>query len=868
MATIMLKCGAKEERRVVILVFQILLFSSGITAVGTSCLVSGCSCELSSKGLVANCRNQRLKQVPVFNVKPGGSDVVYYEVTLDSNLIRSVEGKAFSEIKVKRLVLTNNPIGSIADDAFDGLETHLVDLSIQVDESVAFPTKALSSLHSLEILEIVGYAYEPALPPLALESLAKLRSLSLTAGQLSSLISADFTAQKERLSYLNLRQNQFGNIPTSALGALSNLTEVYLDANKIATVGRSAFEGVSKLRLLDLSRNDVTSVDQQAFTGLESTLSNLSLQSCRLGNAHLMAIIPLGSLTYLDISHNYIDKISEILANMQHLEVLKASGNRIASLKKSHYLSMSNSLKVLYLDSNPLDDVDSDTFAALGNLQELYLDGAKTLVLDANSFESQKNSLQLLSLRSVGLPNSPWPAVSVLSAVRTVWMSTCGLTEVPDFAFRRMSQLENLDLNHNAISNLTQRSMHGLSNSLVRLYLTHNQLRSIDECVFNGFNKLDVLQLQLTNNPLQCDCGLKWLHDRLRPYKKDPATEFRVNALRWTCANLGGKLFVTLNDSDFRDCTTLNPEDKCEKLDITTPIDPTFSDLPTTAPTTATGNIKLRLTEVTHDSVLVSWWTSLSGEFAVTCTEHDGDRAVSVAKPLSNASYYKLTGLSPQTRYIICLEVAMADRTESACDNTTTTGNPGNGKLPVILAASLAAGGFVVLSLAAVLIYFSVRRFRQSRPHRPPLIRSPTVGRQSKRYRRTNDRETTLTELGGSGSGGEVLPEEALIHTLVTMTDEQRDRVVTLLTNSINNLDDIDRKTSGSGYVGGPRYGRIDPVAARLSSSRDKHEYEEIPDTIYDELRDVDAVTNLDLGTEEQLEIQTEEKSSDTEPVG
>lgn len=856
MTTIMLKFGAKEEHRVVVilLAFQILLFSGGITEVDAACLgVTGCSCEANPKGLVANCRAQRLVQVPAF--KPDGHDGVYYEVTLDTNLIRSVEGKAFSEIKVKRLVLTNNPIGSIADDAFDGLEAHLVDLSIQVDGSVAFPTKALSSLHSLEILEIVGYAYEPGLPPLALSSLAKLRALSLTSGGLSRLSASDFTAQKERLSYLNLHENQFVEIPTSALGVLSNLTEVYLDLNKIVSVGPSAFKGVSQLRLLDLSRNRLGSIDQQTFSGLESTLSNLSLQFCLLRNEHLKAIIPLGSLTYLDISYNSIDKISEILANMQHLQVLKASRNSIASLKKSYISSMSNSLRVLYLDGNPLDDVDSDTFADLGNLQDLYLDGAKRLVLDNSSFASQQNSLQLLSLRSVVPSNSPWEAVSVLGAVRTVWMSSCGLTDVPDFAFRRMSRLENLDLNHNAISNLTQRSMYGLSNSLVRLYLSHNQLRSIDECVFNGFSKLDVLQLQLNNNPLECDCGLKWLHDRLRPYKEDPATQFRVMAIRWKCANLGEKLFVFLNDSDFHDCPTLNPEDKCEKLDNTIPIEPTFSGLPATTPTPATGNIRLHLTEVTHDSILVTWSTSLSGgKFAITCLKNGA--TVSIAKPLSDASDYKLTGLSPQTQYIICLDVTTADRTESACANTTTTGKPDKGMLPAIIGASLAAAGFVVLSLAAGLIYFCVQKFRQSRPHRP-LVRSPTVGRQSKRYRRTNDRETTTTELGG---GGEELPEEALILTLVTMTDEQRDRVVNLLTSSINNLDDIDRKTSGSGYVGGSRYGRIDPpMATRLSSSRDKHEYEEIPDTLYDELKYAEEVTNLE-GPAEQLEIQTEEE--------
>lgn len=805
-----------------------MLWIGGSEAV---CLgVASCSCEANPSGIVVNCRDQNLDHVPAF--VSGAGDQIYYELTLDSNAIRTIEGNAFAGIRIRRLVLTNNRLTDIAVDAFSGLERDLSELALEFDGSTAFPTEALSKLTMMESLEIVGYGKE-ALPPGALTSLSKLRTLTLTSGALRLLTPEDFTGQKSQLTSLNLRSNLFQEIPTAAISALENLSVLQLDLNRLFTIGTAAFDGASNLAILNLARNPVKVVELDAFSGLESTLRNLSLQQCQLSNEHLNAIIRLKSLVYLDISDNLFVDINDILKNMKFLQVLKAARNRITSLKGSTY-SLASSLVVLQLEDNPLVSVASDSFNGLALLQELYLDGAQSLVLDKNSFTSQEDSLKLLSMRSTNLSSSsPWPAVSVLGALKTLWMSSCELPDVPDFALSRMSGLENLDLNNNAISKLTQRSLVGLSTSLVRLYLSGNKLRTLDECVFYEFQKLDILQLQLNNNPLECDCALKWLHDLLQPYKSNPSTQFRVMSLQWKCANLNAKLFTTLTDADFSTCQSVNQSAQCEDMEYTT-TSPASAGASTTTPTESTKFV-LALTDVTHDSILVTWTiptSAVAREFNLMYVIDD--RTTRVPPLPSDANQHSLTGLTPGGHYIVCLDMITSGSTITTCANTTTADGPreSNNIVAVIIGTSV-AGGFVLVCATVVVIVVYLRR-RGQRPMSPPqLVRAPTVGRQSKRYRKTKDGgdvDITLTAADCCED-----PGEALVHTLVAMTDVEKDRLVNLLTSSMGSLDDLDRASSFR-YVGA-RYGRMEAVNPYSSSTRDRHEYDEIPDSYYDEIK-------------------------------
>lgn len=546
------------EDIVICFVIIIQLFTSWSNAM---CLgVYSCACESHVEGIVINCRGGNLEQVPVFKNE---SNQLYIELTLENNQIKEINDRAFANLRLKRLLLSGNPIINIANAAFAGLEADLTELVIELTSEAAFPTAAIQPLDQLQRIEISKYG-RPQLPPGAFANLTNLQKLALTSTALQSLNASDFSDQQAQLLSLDLSTNQFREVPTAAINSLKRLSTLKLNQNSISVIRAGSFSNLVQLQSLDLSQNLLETVESNAFSGLEASLQNLTMQLCHLNDQHLASFRQLRSLKLLDIGSNFITNVDGILTNMKSVEVLKLARNKVTSINRSVYRTIANSLRLLELSGNPIAEVSLDAFADLNQLQELYLDGASGLQLNADSFKSQQTSMRHLSLRSTNLSTSQWTAVNNLTQLHTLWMSDCELGNIPDFTFQVANQLENLDLNSNQITNITQRSLTGLENSLIRLYLNKNQITTLDECVFYQFTKIDILRLQLSNNPLRCDCDMKWLHLRVQNLKNNPNSSILANSLRWTCDNLSGRLFNSLTDADFVDC---QPTAKvCEEL--------------------------------------------------------------------------------------------------------------------------------------------------------------------------------------------------------------------------------------------------------------------------------------------------------------
>ncbi|XP_038152718.1 leucine-rich repeat-containing protein 3B [Cyprinodon tularosa] len=79
------------------------------------------------------------------------------------------------------------------------------------------------------------------------------------------------------------------------------------------------------------------------------------------------------------------------------------------------------------------------------------------------------------------------------------------LTAVPTNAFAGLTQLVELDLSHNEISQLEHGAFRGLGTSLQFLDLSSNKLVNFNPVAFEGLKA----RANLTNNPWQCDCNLQ-----------------------------------------------------------------------------------------------------------------------------------------------------------------------------------------------------------------------------------------------------------------------------------------------------------------------------------------------------------------------
>lgn len=87
-------------------------------------------------------------------------------------------------------------------------------------------------------------------------------------------------------------------------------------------------------------------------------------------------------------------------------------------------------------------------------------------------------------------------------------LSKNNISEIQDGAFANLSSLEKLDLSQNKIANLLPGVFQPLT-SLQRLLLEGNFISRLPEGLFEHQSALKILDL--ANNPLICDCQLKWL---------------------------------------------------------------------------------------------------------------------------------------------------------------------------------------------------------------------------------------------------------------------------------------------------------------------------------------------------------------------
>jgi len=463
-------------------------------SVQSACLgVDECQCE---PGQVINCRNSDLTAVPTFDLT--GSPTNYSELTLAGNRITSIPRLAFRGLQFRRLDLTDNPLESLNSSAFSGLERELHELKLTLSRNAEFPVAAIRPLTRLRILHVSGFRGRQ-LPSGALSTLSELVELRLTAGSLGTLNADDLVAQRGSLQTLALHGNDLSAVPTALLSTATMLTTLDLSRNQISSLPADVFAGLVNLDVVDLSNNGLGGggIDVAAFRttqNVDGRLRTLTMKSCRLSDRDMEALSQLHTVADLILSYNSIANLPANLFNrMRSLRQLRLDNNRLQTITRSTFSSASTTLEVLDLAHNPLSSVPEDAFLDLNYLQELRLDGVTTIQLTAKSFSPQhRRVLRTLSVRGSGIGARLWPLVSNLERLNGLFAAESSISSIPDFAFRRNSALQTIDLSSNSISSLTQRSVYGLSGSLTAINLHGNRISTIHQCTFHHFRSVSL----------------------------------------------------------------------------------------------------------------------------------------------------------------------------------------------------------------------------------------------------------------------------------------------------------------------------------------------------------------------------------------
>ncbi|KAK6182872.1 hypothetical protein SNE40_010458 [Patella caerulea] len=741
------------------IVLCVLILSSLVDARPADCdtlqnVVPSCDCQGATdneNNIVIRCQN--LNNVPQIN---GNYNGLIHEFSLkDNNNIRTLPENAFNGLRIQILNLSGTRLNNISNGAFEGLQNDLQELSISGDDAsdVLPPSAAIQPLKNLTTLHI--HRFKPNnndLEGTHLFSFQKLQQLTLESMKIKSMGSDVFFLPQ--LTTLRLVDNLFTTFPSEAIHTLTNLQYLTVTGNSISAIPSYFFERIRNIKYFDVSRNDISLLEEDCFIHVTSTLQTLILNSNPLSTAaNLSRVSDINSLLALRIQHVGLREIPsnpEFLRNKNQLKYLYLNGNQILRLNGNEFVSVAHNLVQLDLSGNQISSIDSNTFSGMSKLTHLQLEDQTTagkLILP--SFLSL-TSLQKLDLQLTKLDtDKAWEQIKHLTNLKSLNLDSTGLNNIADLVFRDITNLSSLSLSQNNITNVTQEMFVGLRDSLDTLYLDDNKIQTIHQCTFDNFSRKITLSLQ--NNPLHCDCHLKWLKEKITNQNISFVSSLEKCSSPSRNAN---KYFTSVSETDFV-CYFHTTEPICPNYYLST-----TSAAPPVTTEPAVGSSSIPVIAISL-SFLEATLTNIKIQYGVTNLENVNTIVVryrnfktqkELTDPLAKTETMKtIYGLDMDTRYQICISVETnQNRIIEECktyntkkDPLATTVDPMPSKKDgndtgVIIGAVV--GGIVLVGLlVAILCLLFVKNSNNNKkipsehvvPTRAAL---PTIGYDSKRF--------------------------------------------------------------------------------------------------------------------------------------
>ncbi|CAF0717670.1 unnamed protein product [Brachionus calyciflorus] len=604
------------------------------------------------------CARRGLTEIPLFSK----NNVIYDELVLSDNKIKSLNSNSFSRIKVKKIYLNGNPLEQIESTTFNKLENNLEELWLdsiintfqdyEINTSMLGLPRAISNLRNLNTLKLKGF-HVKNLDSSILKRLNRIEVLSLQFCSIEKIEPNAFDGLKNNLKELYLDGNLLQQIPTEALSLISfkQLKILSLSQNsiKILNLNSFGFGPSSLLSKLDLSYNGLRQIDSQAFNTFNKTLESLLLQNNEINSFNLKFVQNLPELKDLNLDFNLLNRLDNFLfSKSSNLQSLSLQGNSLQFDEDSTFAfqGLSN-LNKLNLARNGIKQLPNNLFKNLENLKNLIMDKNNLNEcenLNEFTFDGVHSSLVNLSLQYNKLKTANLISLKKFTRLERIKLGYNDLDQLDMNIFENSFQtMTNLDVQNNKIGRLVFKDE--ILSNLIEMDLSNNKL-----CTFNS-NLLKSPRLKsvsLSQNPLYCDCNLLPLYEWAKlKYDKD-----MFSYIQWQCEmENGDKIKMTsLSENDFK-CGNSTPS-KC--LDVPKPqvnLD--------TLKMARISNINLK---VLSNSVLVDW------ELTTEAIDNIRGFKLTFSKPNTSSDLsnflidktkrnFKIDNLQFSTRYTICISI-------------------------------------------------------------------------------------------------------------------------------------------------------------------------------------------------------------------
>ncbi|XP_031636562.1 protein artichoke [Contarinia nasturtii] len=175
---------------------------------------------------------------------------------------------------LNELYITHTNLTAISSSDFDGYFTlqHLHLMQNRIERIASYAFKKLNNLLTLDI----SVNELERLPKECLHGLVQLRRLNLSTNRLRAL--DEFTIELAYLESLDISYNQLEHIDRNTLQNLHELRELRMAGNHIAAVVVDSFRFLNSLTLLDLRENQFRQIPTDVLNFLETHLQTLQLE--------------------------------------------------------------------------------------------------------------------------------------------------------------------------------------------------------------------------------------------------------------------------------------------------------------------------------------------------------------------------------------------------------------------------------------------------------------------------------------------------------------------------------------------------------------------------------------------------------------
>ena len=361
-------------------------------------------------------------------------------------------------------------------------------------------------------------------------------------------------------------------------------------------------------RFFDLAYNNIEDLSTHEFRGL---LNKLTLEGNGLKVIGPTCFRNLTGIHVIDLSKNKLNDLpSELFQGLDNLLELRLDHNNISVIPNELFKTVTK-IKRIDLNGNKLSTIPKELFSKLKNIEVLHLEDNQITQVDDNAFPVYSSSLEKIYLQNNKISRIPTSLLLQRSAIET------------DVSFNKLTfqdlnkMLQELD--HDAFMFQHQDSVSSppvrMQESFKYLSFTNNKFTTIDIEAFNKSEEvkfeylLRVYEMDMTGNPLMCDCKIlvltRWLKTLVQ---KDREKEKRIRDelfQTWKCAapsELKDKPILSVGEDQFKCQRNLeNCPDGClcfvRAFDGTVVIDCKRRNLTAAPPKVPRGRVQLDLRE-------------------------------------------------------------------------------------------------------------------------------------------------------------------------------------------------------------------------------------------------------------------------------